>query len=339
MERMGVGGTMIGLNTAIGGHRQHLDGAVRCRAWRAVSVSARLLTPVSDGGIGARGLQADSTTCVAWFPLRFVFATALGVLFVLSEYWINAAAPSARRGLVMGIYASVLAVGFALGPIVLTLSGTEGWTPYLVGGALFVAGGAPLMLARNQMPTIEHGETKPVLPFLFAAPAATGAALAFGALETGGFSLLPVWGLRLGQDASDAALLVTLFAGGSLLFQIPMGMLSDRMDRRNLLLLVGLLGAAGALLLPLAAANALLLGALLVVWGGLVTSLYTVGLAHLGARFAGSDLASANAAFFMIYNVGLVIGPPAIGFGMERVSPPDGFAYAMAAFAEAMPAS
>uniref|UniRef100_UPI0013D393F4 MFS transporter n=1 Tax=Klebsiella pneumoniae TaxID=573 RepID=UPI0013D393F4 len=52
----------------------------------------------------------------AWFPLRFVFGASLAVLFVLSEYWINAVAPEARRGLVLGIYATALSLGFAAGP-------------------------------------------------------------------------------------------------------------------------------------------------------------------------------------------------------------------------------
>src|SRR5215212_12250566 len=70
---------------------------------------------------------------VWWFPLRFLFSASFGVLFVLSEYWINAVAPPDRRGFVMGIYATVLALGFAIGPAVLKLVGTTGWPPYLVG--------------------------------------------------------------------------------------------------------------------------------------------------------------------------------------------------------------
>jgi predicted MFS family arabinose efflux permease len=68
---------------------------------------------------------------------------------------------------------------------------------------------------------------------------------------------------------------------------------------------------------------------LLLVWGGVAGALYTVGLAHLGARFSGSDLASANAAFVILYNVGLVIGPPLAGGGLD-LYPPHGFAYALA---------
>ena len=51
-----------------------------------------------------------------WFPLRVVLHVALTVLFILSEFWISASAPPERRGFVLGIYATVLSLGFALGP-------------------------------------------------------------------------------------------------------------------------------------------------------------------------------------------------------------------------------
>ena len=53
------------------------------------------------------------------------------------------------------------------------------------------------------------------------------------------------------------------------------------------------------------------------VWGGGIGSLYAVGLAHLGSRYSGPDLASANAAFIMLYALGMLGGPPIAGFGMD----------------------
>jgi MFS family permease len=266
-----------------------------------------------------------------WFPLRFVFSAALGVLFVLSEYWINAAAPPARRGLVMGVYATVLALGFATGPAVLVAVGTSGWPPYLAGAALFALASLPLALAQGLTPEPRGGAKRGVLSFLLAAPTATVAALVFGAVETGGFALLALYGLRLGFEPETAAYLLTAVALGNVALQIPIGLLSDRIDRRLVLLASGLSGLAGAALLPVVAANGAPFFAVLFVWGGLIGALYTVGLAHLGARFSGGDLVSANAAFVILYNVGLVLGPPLVGAGMDA-APPHGFAWTLAAF-------
>jgi MFS family permease len=329
MERMGVSGTGIGINTAIAG----LAGIL------AVPFVPRLAARIGMGRMLALSIGTVLVCLVlfkavfqfwAWFPIRFVFSAALGALFVLSEYWISALAPPARRGMVMGIYATVLALGFAAGPGILALVGTSGWPPYLAGAGLLSLAAIPLVLARRNLPGLHDAPSRPFRVYLFALPTATMAGMVFGAVETGGFALLPVYGLRIGFDAEQAALLVTTLALGNVLMQLPIGLLADRMNKGLLLVIIAGLGCAGAAALPLLATTGLAFQALLFIWGGIVGGLYTVGLSHLAARFEGPDLAGANAAFVVLYNVGLTVGPPFVGVAMDY-SNPHGFAYALSA--------
>jgi MFS family permease len=329
MERMGISGTLIGLNTAVAGVASICVIPFVPRLAARIGVLPLLWLCVVAAVLSLLGFRA-LFSFPWWFPLRFVFSAALGSLFVLSEYWINAAAPPRRRGLVMGIYATVLSLGFAAGPGLLTVVGTSGWTPYVAGAALFGLAALPLLLSRGLSPQMGEGTGRSVGSFIVAAPAATIAALIFGAAETGGFALLPIYGLQLGFDAAAAAVLVSVLALGNVVFQIPLGLLSDRVDRRRLLLAVAAVGCLGAAVIPAAAEHRVALYVILFVWGGVTGALYTVGLAHLGARFTGADLARANAAFVILYNVGLVVGPPAVGAGMDAL-PPHGFAYSLAA--------
>jgi MFS family permease len=156
--------------------------------------------------------------------------------------------------------------------------------------------------------------------------------LIFGAVETGGFALFPVYGSRIGYSESEAALLLSMIGLGNVILQIPLGLVSDRVrDRRGLLLICATIGLAGMLVLPLYVANWYLTAAVLFVWGGVVAALYTIGLAHLGSRLTGRELASANAAFVFCYGFGMLIGPQVIGIGMDVLGPP-GFGYALALF-------
>ena len=327
MERMGASSTVIGINTAVAGLAAIVTVPFVPRLAARIGVVRLLLLAIA---VGAACLVAFKLLpgLAWWFALRFVFSTSLGALFVLSEYWINAAAPPERRGLVMGIYATVLALGFAVGPALLALLGTRGFGPYLAGAALFLAAMVPLLLARRLSPVLGPGRTRSFAAYLRLAPAATLAALTYGAVETGGFAILPLYGLRLGYDAETAAGLVSALALGNVLFQIPFGWLADRMDRRRVLLMAGLGGALGSSLIPLASASFPALLVLLFLWGGIAGTLYTVGLAHLGATVQGPELAGANAAFVVLYNVGLMLGPPIIGGGMDLL-PPQGFAYSL----------
>lgn len=330
MERMGASSTLIGLNTAVAGLASIATIPFVPRVAARVGVlRLLLLTILSAAGLLLAFHLFDDL--VAWFPIRFLFSVALGALFVLSEFWISDAAPEERRGLVMGVYATVLALGFAVGPTLLVVVGTRGWAPYLAGAGLFLVAALPLLAARHLSPRIERGGGRGLFGYIRLAPAATLAALLYGAVETGGFAILPLYGLRLGLDAGIAAGLVSAVALGNVLFQVPVGWLADRVDRQRLLVAASLGGSLGAALLPAASGSLPALAALLFVWGGVAGTLYTVGLAELGARVPAADLAGANAVFVLLYSLGLIVGPPAIGIGMDA-APPQGFAFTLAVF-------
>jgi MFS family permease len=329
MERMGASGTLIGANTAMAGIASIV----------AVPFVPRLAARVGVGRVLAAAIATVIVTLIAfralhdiwaWFPLRLVFSAALGALFVLSEYWIAALAPPERRGLVMGVYGSVLALGFAAGPAVLAGVGTTGWAPYLTGAALIGVAALPLVLARGFLPVLHEPPGRPISAYILALPVATFAGLAFGAVETGGFAILPIYGLRIGYDAESAALLVSVIALGNVLLQVPLGLLADKVDKGRLLMVIAGLSAVGAALLPQVAGAGLPFQLLLFAWGGVVGGLYAVGLAHLASRFSGPDLAGANAAFVMLYNAGVAMGPPVVGGAMDFANP-HGFAYALSA--------
>ncbi|MGB6326188.1 MAG: hypothetical protein WBG11_10565 [Methylocella sp.] len=97
---------------------------------------------------------------------------------------------------------------------------------------------------------------------------------------------------------------------------------------------MGVFGLCGAIALAVAGpARLVLFCCLLVIWGGGGGRLYAVGLAHLGSRYGGPDLASANVAFIMLYSLyslRMLGGPPIAGFGMDLV-PPNGFFFSIAA--------
>jgi MFS family permease len=265
----------------------------------------------------------------AWFPIRFINGIALTGLFVVSEFWINQLADEKSRGKLIGLYGAILSGGFAIGPLILALVGSEGALPFLIVSFLTVSASIPLFLAWGLAPRVEEAPSRGLLTFLFVAPAATLAGLIYGATETNIFNLLPIYALRTGQTAETAALVLTVFGAGNILFQIPIGALADRMDRRLVLLICAGFGFAGTALLPLVSQSIYLFIPSLFVFGGVVVGMYTVGLTLLGERFRGADLASANATFVMLYSVGALAGPPLAGLSMD-VWDPHGLAVFMA---------
>jgi MFS family permease len=333
MERMGISSTLAGLNTASAGLGNIVVVPFIPALARQFGVRRVIFVTILILMVTILAFKAVPSIGI-WFVFRFILGACLGAMFTLSEYWINAAAPPSKRGLVMGIYATALASGFTLGPLFLALVGTLGWLPYIVAALVCSLGIVTVFASSSAAPDLGEKHTVSVFSFILAAPAATMAALVFGAIETAGIAHLPVIGVRSGYSDATAAILVSVFSAGNIVTQIPMGMLSDRMDRRLLLLIIAL----SSLVLILAFGFALnyfwLLVALLFCFGGMVGALYTVGLAHLGARYSGADLASANAAFVILYSVGLTVGPPYVGLGID-LSENMGFSLACASITAA----
>ncbi|BBF93235.1 MFS transporter [Blastochloris tepida] len=328
LERRGISPTWIGLNTATAGIANILMAPLVPYLLRHFGVVKLLIGAGVAGAVSLLAFKLAGPFWL-WFPLRFVAGGALCVVFVVSEFWINSAAPENRRGLVMGIYATMLAVGFAAGPVLLAVVGTTGLLPFAIGTVIMLLAMIPVVAAGPLVPTISATSQHSVGRFLLIAPTATLAALVFGAVETGSMSFLPLLGLRLGMNENAAALLLSAAMLGNVAFQIPIGWLSDRADRRLVLAGCGAAGAIGALAMTVVPSGWSFM-ALVFVWGGIVASLYTVGLAHLGSRYRGADLASANAAFIMLYSVGFTFGPPGLGAAMDAWSP-WGFPVALAA--------
>jgi MFS family permease len=260
-----------------------------------------------------------------WFGLRLGLGIALTILFVLSEYWIGMATAPARRGLMIGLYVTSLGLGFTAGPLLLAAVGPDGFAPFAIAIGLFGLAALPLLPARLDVPAIARHAHLPLLSVLRRAPAAAAAGLVQGAIEIATLGLLPVYAVFGGATPATASRFLGLYALGGVVLQVPLGLLSDRMDRRRLLLGLALAGLVCTMLLPVAAhLGPLIFGAGLILWGGLVTGFYPVGLAHLSARFRDGDLARANAALIMLYSTGMLVGPPLAGLGMDAL-PPDGF--------------
>ncbi|MCI4679181.1 MFS transporter [Rhodoblastus acidophilus] len=310
-----------GLHIAVSGLATLVGAPLTPALARVFGVRPLLFAAIALGAVALLGFAFCDDYRI-WLAIRAVFGLSLTVIFVVSEYWISAAAPPAQRGMALGLYATVLAVGFAIGPALLSLTGAKGLLPFLVAAGLVAAAAVPVALAGAEGAVKMEGPGWPNLRAIFtAAPLALAAGLLYGAFETGLNGLLPVFGLRAGFPPAWATFQLTLVAFGNVVFPVPIGMIADRTRKSRLLGVLALCGFAGALALPGFAADRTAYGIALFVWGGIVGGLYTVGLAILAEKFQGARLGAANAAYIMMYSLGMIVGPPALGVGLDLASP------------------
>jgi MFS family permease len=258
----------------------------------------------------------------AWFALRFLSGAAASIQWVISETWLNIIATDRDRGRIMGLYASVLAAGFALGPLLIGAVGVAGFLPFLLVALAIALAALPVFLAAGLVPPMPAHHQRSLTAVFRAQPLVMACGLGGGLMDFALFALLPIYGLRHGLGQDSAVLVLSLFIGGNVLLQIPIGWLADLTSRRSALLGSILVTLLGALLLPLAiGAGWWWLCPLLVLWGGTTFAIYTLGLDLLGDGFPPAQLAAANVALVMVYQIGSVAGPTLSGTAIDVVGP------------------
>ena len=261
---------------------------------------------------------------VPWFALRFIVGCFITVVFVVSETWINQIVTPERRAVMLGVYGTALAGGFGIGGLLFAVFGTSGDLAFFLASGIFLLGIIPVALLRGPQavaPAREDSSMSAILAAAGSAPAAILAGLAFGAIETLIFSMLPVYAERIAIDPVSIGMMVFAVAMGVLFFQIPLGWVADKTDRRGTLITIAAVAALGPVLVWMAGTHLGWLLPILFIQSGIASGLYTVGLSLLGERFTGGRIAAANAAFIFAYGLGSLLSPPAAGVAMDGFGP------------------
>ncbi|WP_332812608.1 MFS transporter [Sphingomonas sp.] len=261
---------------------------------------------------------------IAWYLLRFLIGLAINPLYILGEVWMMALAPDARRGRIMGIFNAVTGVGYAAGPLTLTLVGTDGWPPLSVAIFGFSACAVLLFLTtkglRGFEPDEEGTPASGIWSFWTLAPALLLAVGVSAATQQSAYSLMPVFGAGYGLQEARLAALITMLSLGNILLQVPLGFLAERLGARTMIIACAALNAACVLSLPLLIEGPLVWPVLLVM-GGVGYGVYTMSLVELGSRFRGQTLVAGNSAFALMWGVGGIAGPPGSGAAIQAFGP------------------
>ncbi len=252
-----------------------------------------------------------------WTLLRFLTGFFGTVHWIGSETWIVAMAPPAQRGRAIALYMIAISGGFALGPIVLQVTSTDGSLPFIVASTLVLLSAPLLWSARFVVPKLPHAPKAAIRQALRIAPLVMVAALMAGFVDMSALTHLVNFGRDAGLSDDTALMMLTIMLTANVIMQFPVGWLADRVNKRRLLILFGVIFFAAPLLVSQSIMTPWLLWPVLIVWGIASMGIYTVALTILGERFQAGLLASANAAIVALYQFGGMTGPMVGGTGMD----------------------
>jgi MFS family permease len=258
---------------------------------------------------------------VAWAVFRAITGFCFAVLYLVIESWLNDHATNATRGLVMSAYTVVNFGAIALGQMLVTLYPVQQASNFIVSAMLLSLASVPVALTRSAQPApIALVSFRPVQLF-HAAPVALMASFMLGVANGAFWTLAPVFVTAGDLGVERAAQFMTGAVLAGALVQWPVGHLSDRLDRRLVLLvlLVGAMATSFALwLLPASGSMLLALGA---AFGALALPGYSLAAAHAYDKTPAGDAVATAATILLAFGLGSAAGPALASLLMARRGP------------------
>lgn len=261
----------------------------------------------------------------AWVIARAATGFCFAGLFMVVESWLNGSASSEVRGQILSLYGMTGLVAGVVGQLLLPVADPGGFVLFVVVSIILTVAVLPVTLSQAQPPPVSNEPLRiDLLRLRSQAPFGIVAAFLCGVSVGSFFSLGPVLAGHLGFDHGGVALFMAAGAIGAAAMTWPLGALSDRMDRRRLIVGVALVAAgvlgAMALFTPAGAATWVYLG-LVFVFGGLVVPSYSVVLAHVNDSVPPSEFVAASGGMLIVQGAGAALGPIAIGAAMSAFGP------------------
>jgi sugar lactone lactonase YvrE/predicted MFS family arabinose efflux permease len=282
----------------------------------------RAFSAFAATGAAAVLLHTLTTSAASWMVLRFVTGATVVGLYMVIESWLNERSSNDNRGRVFAVYQVISLLALGAGQYLLLLPTAEPLAPFIVAGALFSIGLVPVVLTRVEHPRPISAVRLDLRKLWGISPLSVAGTFLVALGNSALMTIGPAFGQRLGFDTLDVVLFMSLVFAGGVALQWPIGHLSDRWDRRTVILLVSLGGAALAILAWLFV-DVMLAVFLFAMcgYGGAAFTLYPLCIANANDHSESQSFVATASGLLLIYGIGAAIGPLVAGGLLEALGP------------------
>ena len=297
-------------------------GHIRCfTAFAAVLAVVCLILPMS-------------VNPYTWISLRLVFGFCSAMVFMVAESWLTGAASSETKGRVFSVYMVINKGSFGAGQLLLLLGDPSGDRLFMLTAILFGLCLVPIALASKGAPPNIDAERIGLRDLYRHSPVGVVGALAAGFTNAPLMGLGPVFGSQIGLGTSGISYFMAIFLLGSLALQIPIGRLSDRFDRRGVLVGVAVAAAVACAAMGFAVplGQSAIFGLSFAI-GGLSAVVYPIAMAHANDHAKAETMVSIMAGLLLAFGIGASISPFFASLAMKYVGPVGLYLYAAGVYA------
>jgi MFS family permease len=308
-------------------------GSLRCG--KVIQIVGHIRAFVALGAIASTAplLHLLLIDPLAWVLTRALTGFCFAGLFIVVESWLNSAATEETRGQILSIYAMTGLLAGIVGQLLLPTTDPAGFRAFCIVAIIIAFALVPIALTRASAPAYEGGGARISIRGLYRqSPFGIVAAFLCGVATSAFFTLGPVFAQRRDLDTGGVAVFMASGTLGGFLMAWPLGWLSDRLDRR--LVIIGAAVTATASLLTMMAlvpdeASRWILYLCAGVLGGTIVPTYSVVMAHVNDAVGEGEFVAASGGLLIMQGLGAVAGPLLGGLAMSAL--PQGLSYMLIA--------
>jgi MFS family permease len=258
-----------------------------------------------------------------WWALRATTGFCFAVLYMIIESWLNEKSTNETRGFVFSLYTIINLTVITIGQLMLGLDKPEGFPLFLLASILVSLAAVPVALTRAEAPAPVKSVKIRLLHLYKLSPVGVIGCLAVGLANGSFWALAPVFAQNQGADTWGVAIFMSTAVIAGALGQWPLGRLSDKMDRRRVIIGASCGSATAGLLFAIwSPPGSLTLLALVFLFGLFAFPIYGLCVAHMNDYVEPNGYVEAASGLLLVFALGAVIGP-VITSALTRFVGPD----------------
>ena len=265
------------------------------------------------------GLLIDPTV---WIALRIITGFSMAGAFMVIESWLNESATNETRGSVFGVYMIVTFAAIMGGQMAVAFGDTATQSLFMVAGILYCIALIPTAMSTASSPRPLTGAKLDLKALYRNSPVASVACVLIGIANGSWGTLGAVYGSQIGMTTLNIALMMSLTVVAGAVLQLPLGRLSDRMDRRYVLAGAAFVAAIVALaIIVVQPRGGTTVIAMTAAYGAMAYTLYSLAVAHANDHAKPDDFVMVSGGLLLLYGIGTVVGPLIAAVAMQALVP------------------
>ena len=337
----GLQGTLIGIRSVIEGF-SFVSAGVIIAGYYVGYLTGAILIPIFLRRVGhirvfaalaslasiAILLHSIFLDPVSWFIIRIITGISLSGIYVIMESWLNDKSTNQTRGQLLGIYMIVTFVFVGLGQLLLNLSDPSKVDLFILVSILLSFALLPILLSKTDQPDITNPKYFSIKEFYILSPFGFVAALLTGLAHSTVFGYGAIYASSKGLSVLEVSIFMVIISSFGALSQWPIGFLSDKVDRRVILIAVTFIASGLSIFIVISSYISLTLFFIITaLYASMCLPMFSLAVAHVNDFLKPNQIVSASSTFNILIGIGSILGPLFVSGTMTLIGPNGFFIY------------